>query len=74
MFPADLTTKPFQTSPTILKPVMGIISRDTVISSAHIFVLYCFIALVYFVINFTLSCIVRALAKTGGGVEPRPEQ
>jgi putative glutamine transport system permease protein len=52
------------------KQLMGIISRDTVISSAHIFVLYCFIALVYFTINFALSCMVRALAKTG---ELRPE-
>jgi putative glutamine transport system permease protein len=56
------------------KQLMGIISGNTVITSAHIFVLYCFIALVYFVINFTLSCIVRALAKTGGGIELRPEQ
>jgi putative glutamine transport system permease protein len=46
------------------KQLMGIISKDTVVTSAHIFVLYCFIALVYFVINFTLSCVVRALAKT----------
>jgi putative glutamine transport system permease protein len=41
------------------KQLMGIISKDTVVTSAHIFVLYSFIALVYFTINFTLSCIVR---------------
>jgi putative glutamine transport system permease protein len=44
------------------KNLMGVISRDTPISSAHVFVLYCFIALVYFIINFSLSCIVRRLA------------
>jgi len=45
------------------KQLMGIISKDKVITSAHIFVLYCFIALVYFVINFALSCIVRSLSR-----------
>jgi putative glutamine transport system permease protein len=44
------------------KNLMGAISRNTPITSAHVFVLYCFIALSYFVINFTLSCIVRKLA------------
>ncbi|MDR2245090.1 MAG: amino acid ABC transporter permease, partial [Treponema sp.] len=46
------------------KNLMGIISKNTVVTSAHVFTLYCFIALVYFVINFSLSCIVRGLAKT----------
>jgi putative glutamine transport system permease protein len=45
------------------KQLMGILSKDTAVTSAHIFVLYCFIALVYFVINFVLSCIVRKLAR-----------
>ncbi|MDR2133474.1 MAG: amino acid ABC transporter permease, partial [Treponema sp.] len=50
------------------KQLMGIISKDTVVTSAHIFVLYCFIALVYFAINFSLSCIVRKLARDNGTV------
>jgi putative glutamine transport system permease protein len=45
------------------KQLLGIISRDTVLTSAHIFVLYGFIALVYFTVNFVFSCLVRALAK-----------
>jgi putative glutamine transport system permease protein len=45
------------------KNLMGVISRNTPITSAHVFVLYCFIALVYFVINFSLSCVVRKLAR-----------
>jgi putative glutamine transport system permease protein len=45
------------------KNLMGVISRNTPITSAHVFVLYCFIALVYFVINFSLSCVVRRLAR-----------
>jgi putative glutamine transport system permease protein len=45
------------------KNLMGVISRKTPITSAHVFVLYCFIALVYFVINFSLSCVVRKLAR-----------
>jgi putative glutamine transport system permease protein len=44
------------------KNLMGVISRNTPITSAHVFVLYSFIALVYFVINFSLSCVVRRLA------------
>jgi putative glutamine transport system permease protein len=56
------------------KQLMGIISKDTVISSAHIFVLYCFIALVYFVINFALSCIVRKLARNEQSLSLHPEQ
>jgi putative glutamine transport system permease protein len=45
------------------KNLMGVISRNTPITSAHVFVLYCFIALIYFVINFSLSCVVRKLAR-----------
>ncbi|MDR2193900.1 MAG: amino acid ABC transporter permease [Treponema sp.] len=45
------------------KNLMGSISKGTVVRTAHIFVLYSFIALVYFAINFSLSCIVRKLSK-----------
>jgi putative glutamine transport system permease protein len=45
------------------KNLMGVISRNTPITSAHVFTLYCFIALVYFAINFSLSCVVRKLAR-----------
>jgi putative glutamine transport system permease protein len=45
------------------KNLMGAISKGVVVSTAHIFVLYCFIALIYFAINFSLSCIVRKLSK-----------
>ncbi|MDR0758997.1 MAG: amino acid ABC transporter permease [Treponema sp.] len=56
------------------KNLMGIISKNTVVTSAHVFALYCFIALVYFVINFSLSCIVRKLAKTEQGLSLHSEQ
>jgi putative glutamine transport system permease protein len=48
------------------KQLMGIMSKDTVVTSAHIFVLYSFIAVVYFIINFALSCIVRNLSQNSG--------
>jgi putative glutamine transport system permease protein len=50
------------------KNIMGIVSRNTVVTSAHIFVLYSFIALIYFGINFSLSCIVRYLTRTSQGL------
>ena len=50
------------------KNLMGIVSRSAVITSAHIFVLYSFIALIYFGINFSLSCIVRYLTRTNQGL------
>jgi putative glutamine transport system permease protein len=56
------------------KNLMGVISKNTVVTSAHVFVLYCFIALIYFAINFSLSCIVRRLAKTEQGFSLHPEQ
>jgi putative glutamine transport system permease protein len=56
------------------KQLMGIISKDTVITSAHIFVLYCVIALVYFAVNFALSCIVRKLARSESSLSLHPEQ
>jgi putative glutamine transport system permease protein len=56
------------------KNLMGILSRNTVVTSAHIFVLYSFIALVYFGINFSLSCIVRHLTRTNHGATLNSEQ
>jgi putative glutamine transport system permease protein len=56
------------------KQLMGILSKDTVVTSAHIFVLYCFIALMYFAINFALSCIVRKLARNEQNLSLHPEQ
>jgi putative glutamine transport system permease protein len=44
------------------------------ISTAHIFVIFIFIALVYFVINFSLSCIVRNLSKSGVGLDLHLDQ
>jgi putative glutamine transport system permease protein len=55
------------------KNLMGIVSRSAVITSAHIFVLYSFIALIYFGINFSLSCIVRYLTRTNQGLTLRSE-
>jgi putative glutamine transport system permease protein len=44
------------------------------ISTAHIFVIFGFIALIYFAINFCLSCIVRNLAKNTSIIEGVTEQ
>jgi putative glutamine transport system permease protein len=56
------------------KNLMGVVSRNAVITSAHVFVLYVFIALVYFGINFSLSCLVRRLTRTNQGLTLHPEQ
>jgi putative glutamine transport system permease protein len=56
------------------KSLMGSISKNTTVGSAHIFVLYCFIALVYFAINFSLSCLVRYLSKKNAKALTRIEQ
>jgi putative glutamine transport system permease protein len=56
------------------KNLMGAISKNVIVTTAHIFVLYCFIALVYFVINFSLSVIVRKLAKSEQSLSLHPEQ
>jgi putative glutamine transport system permease protein len=56
------------------KNLMGVVSRNTVITSAHVFVLYSFIALVYFGINFSLSCLVRRLTRANQGLTLHPEQ
>lgn len=45
------------------KVLMSSLPQKVTITTAHIFVIFIFIALVYFVINFSLSCIVRRLAK-----------
>jgi putative glutamine transport system permease protein len=45
------------------KNLLAVISLSTPVTGAHVFVLYCFIALVYFAINFSLSCVVRRLAR-----------
>lgn len=37
----------------------------TTVSSAHVMVMYATVALVYFVINFALSCVVRRMQKRG---------
>ncbi|MDR3309872.1 MAG: amino acid ABC transporter permease [Oscillospiraceae bacterium] len=46
-----------------MRNVMSSLSKNVVITTAHVFVIYVFIALVYFVINFTLSCAVRAMRR-----------
>jgi putative glutamine transport system permease protein len=56
------------------KNLMGSLSQKAVVSTAHIFVLYSFIALVYFIINFSLSCIVRKLAGNKQDFEVHLEQ
>ncbi|MDR2842475.1 MAG: amino acid ABC transporter permease [Spirochaetaceae bacterium] len=45
------------------KNLMGTLPQRVTVTSAHIFVIYIFIALVYFIINFMLSCIVRRLGR-----------
>jgi putative glutamine transport system permease protein len=43
--------------------------EGVIISTAHIFTLFAFIALVYFIINFSLSIIVRRLARDSASVQ-----
>ncbi|MDR2802982.1 MAG: amino acid ABC transporter permease [Treponema sp.] len=45
------------------KVLMSTLPQKVHITSAHIFVIFIFVALVYFAINFLLSCIVRKLNK-----------
>ena len=40
-------------------------TSGVVVSSAHVMVLYATVALVYFIINFALSCVVRSMQKRG---------
>ncbi|MDR1148909.1 MAG: amino acid ABC transporter permease [Spirochaetaceae bacterium] len=45
------------------KVLMSSLPQTTHVTSAHIFTIFVFVALVYFVINFSLSCMVRKLSK-----------
>ncbi|MDR1362880.1 MAG: amino acid ABC transporter permease [Spirochaetaceae bacterium] len=45
------------------KVLMSGLPQTTHVTSAHIFTIFVFVALVYFVINFSLSCIVRRLGR-----------
>jgi putative glutamine transport system permease protein len=45
------------------KTLMGILPQKVTITTSHIFVIFGFIAVMYFVINFSLSVIVRKCAK-----------
>ena len=40
-------------------------TSGVVVSSAHVMVLYATVSLVYFIINFALSCVVRSMQKRG---------
>jgi putative glutamine transport system permease protein len=48
------------------KVLMSVLPQKVRLTTAHIFLIFTFVALVYFIINFTLSCIVRRLAKHTG--------
>ncbi|MDR1625849.1 MAG: amino acid ABC transporter permease [Spirochaetia bacterium] len=48
------------------KTLMGILPQKTTITTAHIFVIFGFIALMYFIVNFALSLIVRRCSRGGG--------
>jgi putative glutamine transport system permease protein len=45
------------------KIALSSLSQSVTVSSAHVFTVFLFVALIYFVINFSLSCIVRAMQK-----------
>jgi putative glutamine transport system permease protein len=45
------------------KVLMSSLPQTTHVTSAHIFTIFVFVALVYFIINFSLSCMVRKLSK-----------
>ena len=49
------------------KVLMSTLPQRVHITSAHIFTIFIFVALVYFVINFSLSCLVRRLHKMNAG-------
>jgi putative glutamine transport system permease protein len=46
------------------KNLLSSLPQKITLSSAHIFVIFGFIALIYFIINFSLSCLVRMLASS----------
>jgi putative glutamine transport system permease protein len=45
------------------KVLMSTLPQTVRLTTAHIFVIFTFVALVYFILNFTLSCIVRHLSR-----------
>jgi putative glutamine transport system permease protein len=49
------------------KVLMSTLPQKAHITSAHIFTIFIFVALIYFVINFSLSCLVRRLHKKNAG-------
>ncbi|MDR3356736.1 MAG: amino acid ABC transporter permease [Spirochaetaceae bacterium] len=49
------------------KVLMSTLPQKVHITSAHIFTIFIFVALVYFAINFSLSCLVRKLHKRNSG-------
>lgn len=49
------------------KVLMSTLPQRVHITSAHIFTIFIFVALVYFAINFSLSCLVRRLHKMNSG-------
>jgi putative glutamine transport system permease protein len=46
------------------KVLMSTLPQKVHLTTAHIFVIFTFVALVYFIINFVLSCIVRRLSRS----------
>jgi putative glutamine transport system permease protein len=44
------------------KVLMSTLPQTVRLTTAHIFVIFTFVALVYFLLNFTLSCLVRHLS------------
>jgi putative glutamine transport system permease protein len=45
------------------KTLISGLSQEVTVTSWHVFSVFLFVALVYFVINFTLSCLVRRMQK-----------
>jgi putative glutamine transport system permease protein len=45
------------------KNIMSSLPQRVRVTSTHVFLIFVFVALVYFAINFALSCIVRAMRK-----------
>jgi putative glutamine transport system permease protein len=45
------------------KILMSTLPQTVRLTTAHIFVIFIFVALVYFILNFTLSCIVRRISR-----------
>jgi putative glutamine transport system permease protein len=45
------------------KIALSSLSQSVSVTSSHVFAVFAFVALIYFIINFSLSCIVRAMQK-----------